>query len=130
MNKRRLHIECDPDTADALTDFQRKSQQNRRRFFAQQPTKISDVMADLVQRRGYAREQTAAVWETAWRQAAGERWEGLVRLGKCRRGVLEVRVINSLVMQELGFDKQRIIDALNQQLPRPEVKQLRFRIGL
>lgn len=117
-------------TMEALAQLQGRSQEARRLFIRRQPKRISHVMADLVQRRGYAFEQTAAGWERAWQTAAGEKWRNVTKVGRFRRGTLEIRVANSLVLQELGFDKETLTDVLRSLMPDVVVEQIRFRIGL
>jgi hypothetical protein len=45
------------------------------------------------------------------------------------RGVLEVIVSNSTLMQELGFQKAMLLKALEKLLPDGGIKNLRFRVG-
>ena len=51
------------------------------------------------------------------------------RPGRVRRGVLEVTVSNSTIVQELGFEKQRILAVLQAELSDVRIRDLRFRIG-
>ena len=46
-----------------------------------QPRQIGDVLAQLIARRGYAREQSTAALPTAWREAAGEQFAAVTRAG-------------------------------------------------
>ncbi len=69
------------------------------------PKPIADIMAQLMARRGYAREQSAAAYDDAWRSAVGEAIARFTRAGAIRRGALEVFVANSTLMQELTFQK-------------------------
>jgi predicted nucleic acid-binding Zn ribbon protein len=93
------------------------------------PQKMGDVLAELMARRGYAREQTAANYETAWRQAAGEMLARHTRVGLVRRGALDVTVANSVVLQELTFQKQAILGQLSRLLPDERIDKLRLRVG-
>jgi hypothetical protein len=43
--------------------------------------------------------------------------------------VLEVTVAHSLLLQELGFDKQRLVATLRAALPDMNIREIRFRIG-
>ena len=83
----------------------------------------------MVQRRGYAQVRAAGEWNEAWRSAAGERFAAVTEVGQLRRGVLEVTVANSLVMQELGFEKERILADIQAARPDAGIKNLRFRVG-
>jgi hypothetical protein len=51
------------------------------------------------------------------------------RLGSLRRGVLEILVANSVLLQELaGFQKQRLLQELRERLDSPQINDLRFRL--
>jgi predicted nucleic acid-binding Zn ribbon protein len=114
---------------DDWADLERRSRSHRRWFYGRQPKPVAELVAELVQRRGYAQVRQAGQWNEAWRDAAGEAFAAVTEVGQLRRGVLEVIVANSLVMQELGFEKERILAALQAELPDARIKQLRFRVG-
>ncbi|HEY2882544.1 MAG TPA: DUF721 domain-containing protein [Pirellulales bacterium] len=94
-----------------------------------QPRKIGDVLAQLIARRGYARQQAPAALDGAWQQAVGPRFSQHSRPGQVRRGTLEVTVANNLVAQELGFHKEEIIEKLSSLAPDAGVSDLRFRVA-
>jgi hypothetical protein len=94
-----------------------------------QPRKISDVLTQLIARRGYAREQSSAALEAAWREAAGKSLAGVTKAGNLRRGTLEVFVANNLLAQELGFQTDELVRKLEQLAPQEKITKLRFRIG-
>ena len=94
-----------------------------------QPRKIGDVLAQLIARRGYARQQSTAAWESAWQTVAGEKMSSLSRAGSVRRGILEVTVVNNLLAQELGFQKEDFIKRLNESSPGEPITGIRFRVG-
>jgi hypothetical protein len=112
-----------------LMDLEIRRRSQQRAFLRRQPKRVKEVMAQLVQRRGYARVQQAGACEEAWKEAVGEAFHSLTRVGSVRRGVLEVFVANSLVVQELGFEKERIVAQLRELVPEMQVNQIRFRIG-
>lgn len=93
------------------------------------PQKMGDVLAELMARRGYAREQATAAYAEAWREAAGERMAANSRAGVVRRGVLEVIVSGSVWLQEITFQKQAIVVRLAELLPRERITGLRLRVG-
>ena len=93
------------------------------------PQTIGNILSELMARRGFARVQSTEALETAWRQAAGPLAAAYTRVGAIRRGVLEVVVANSTLVQELGYQKQEILAALQQLLPEENIKCLRFRAG-
>jgi len=93
------------------------------------PQTIGNILSELMARRGFARVQSAEALETAWRQAAGPLAAQYTRVGDIRRGVIEVIVANSTLVQELGYQKNEILAALQQLLPDEGIKCLRFRAG-
>ena len=94
-----------------------------------QPRKIGDVLAQLLARRGYARQQSSAALDEHWREAAGGQLAAVTRVGALRRGTLEVLVSNNLLAQELGFQKDELIARLQKLSPESNINKLRFRIG-
>jgi hypothetical protein len=93
------------------------------------PKPIADVLAQLMARRGYAREQSAAAYGEAWRRAVGEPLSSFTQAGLLKRGALEITVANSVLVQELGYQKAEIIAKLCQLLPDQNIRDLRFRVG-
>lgn len=80
-------------------------------------------------RRGYARESAAGDCAAAWQAAAGKALAKVTRPGNIRRGVLEVFVANSTLLQELGFQKIQLLERIREQLADDSVRNLRFRVG-
>ena len=93
------------------------------------PKAMADVLAELMARRGYARERAAADYSAAWREAAGELIARHTRVGVVRRGALEVIVANSVLLQELTFQKPNILNQLGRLLPQERIGNLKFRVG-
>jgi predicted nucleic acid-binding Zn ribbon protein len=115
--------------SDELDDFNRRGQQQRRRFFGGQPKRMSDILAQLVQKRGYAQVRADQAHREAWRTAAGPAIAAVTEPGKISRGTLEVTAANSLVMQELSFEKERLLAAIQAAMPEAGIKQIRFKVG-
>lgn len=116
-------------TQEAAAEFTARRQREQRRHYARKPKKIGDVLAQLITARGYGRIQADADFAAAWQAAAGEALGRFSRPGRLRRGQLEVTVTNSTIVQELTFQKQQILAALQTQLPDARIRGLRFRIG-
>jgi len=95
------------------------------------PQRLSNILADLIIQRGYARQVAASAFQNAWRAATEARLHSASRPGNVRRGVLEVTVKNSIVMQELTFQKRQILKRLNEEIAGddPSIRDIRFRIG-
>lgn len=116
-------------TSDTASDFAARRQREQRRSYARRPKKIGDVVAQVMVARGYGREQSSADVEAAWRTAAGDALAAASRPGKLRRGTLEVWLANSLVMQEVSYQKAELLARLEEQLPDAKIRGLRFRVG-
>lgn len=104
-----------------------KTKRNRPRG----PERLSNILADLIIRRGYARQVAASVFQDAWASVVDERLISSSRPGNVRRGVLEVTVKNSIVMQELTFQKRQILKRMNEEVAGDDrsIRDIRFRIG-
>ena len=87
------------------------------------------MLAQLITLRGYGRIQADADFTAAWQAAAGEALARHTRPGRLRRGLLEITVTNSTTMQELTFQKQRILAELQAQVRDARIRDLRFRLG-
>ena len=113
----------DDDERNLHLDYQRKHVR------IPLPKPMRNVMSQLLAKRGYAQVQTAAGCEAAWREAVGDTLAGHTRTGNVRRGVLEVLVRNSSVLQELSFLKAKAVRTLTKLIPEQQIKDLRFRVG-
>ena len=91
-------------------------------------TPMRRLMADLLTRHVAAGKLGDNRWEEAWKQAAPE-FKTQTRCGQARRGVLEILVAHSSAMQEVAFQKEKIMERLKQLLPEEELEDIRFRIG-
>lgn len=114
---------------DDVADVAKRRESHGRWFRQQQPKTLRNVLSQVMQRRGYAQLRTAAACDEAWRAAVGERFAPLTEPGQVRRGTLEVIVGNSLLMQELGFEKERLLGELQKALPDAGIKNIRFKVG-
>jgi len=93
------------------------------------PEHVSNVLAQLMARRGFARQQGGAACQEAWGNAAGALAAEHSRAGSVRRGALEVVVANSTLLQELSFQKPQLVKRLGELLPDEEIRDIRFRVG-
>ena len=110
-------------------DLQRRRDAHRRWHYGRQPKQINNVIAQVMQKRGYAQVRAAGERDQAWRSVAGEELQSNTQIGELRRGVFEVLVANSLLMQELTFRKEDLLAGLQEALPESHIKQLRFRLA-
>ena len=101
----------------------------RRRVPVRPAKKMGDVVGQLLVKRGYANVQQASSLDAVWNAAVGERFVPQTKAGQVKRGVLEVIVANSAVMQELTFSKAKLIKALATTAADHQIKEIRFRVG-
>ncbi len=116
------------DENSHLSEMSRRSASYSRWFRARQPKKVGNVIARLMQRRGYAQIENARRLEEAWKSVIGD-FASTTRVGSVRRGTLEVWVASSLMMQEMTFQKKRILQAMRQAYPEGKISKIRFRIS-
>ena len=101
---------------------------SRQRYF-RRPRRPADVLGQLMARKGYTQTQTANELQVTWNEIVGTRWQAKTKVGSIRQGVLEIIVSNSAVNQQLEFKKKKILVELQTQLPKNNLKDLRFRVG-
>lgn len=93
------------------------------------PKAMSELLCELMARRGFTRVQASAELEDAWRKAAGPLAAKFTRPGLIRRGTLEVIVATSTLVQELTFQKPMLVRRLTELVPAMNIRNLRFRVG-
>ena len=101
----------------------------RRQYYQKSPQRIADTLSTLMARRGYAQLEAAGERDEAWKAAVGQQMAPHSRIGNIRRGVIEVTVCNSAVLQELTFRKTELIKKMATALPDQRICDMRFRIG-
>ena len=101
----------------------------QRQYRRRQPKKIGDAVANVMARCGYGQLEKRAACVNAWKEAAGERMARHSCPGNVRRGVLEVTVRNSAVMQELTFQQTTLLEQLGRLLPDEKIRKIKYRVG-
>jgi len=79
-------------------------------------------------RTGYGREQAAGGLAAAWDRVAPAALRGASQPGLVRRGVLEVFVTHSALVQEFGFHKASVLARLTELLPGAGITDIRCRL--
>ena len=79
-------------------------------------------------RTGYDRERAADGLAAAWQEAAPAALKASSQPGLVRRGVLEVFVSHSALVQELGFQKREVLMRLTELLPAAGITDIRCRL--
>ncbi|MCX7405848.1 MAG: hypothetical protein CK530_06595 [Planctomycetaceae bacterium] len=92
------------------------------------PTKIGSIISRLMARTGYDSQQSSSHLAAAWQQAAPASCRGASQPGLVRRGVLEVFVSHSALVQELGFQKRDVLTRLSALVPAEGITDIRCRL--
>ena len=92
------------------------------------PQAIGRLMSRLMARTGYDRQQGTDALASAWQEAAPAALRGATQPGLVRRGVLEVFVSHSALVQELGFHKRHVLERLAHLLPDSGIIDIRCRL--
>jgi predicted nucleic acid-binding Zn ribbon protein len=94
------------------------------------PRPLSEILGELFTVRGYGRLRARQELEDAWNAAVGEPSCRQTRLGEVRRGVLNVTVAHSTLLEELAaFRKSALLEALRSGAPATTIHDIRFRVG-
>jgi len=80
-------------------------------------------------RTGYSQEQASEALATAWATSAPEHLAGYSRPGLIRRGVLDVFVTHSAIVQEMTFHKHDVLERLKAKLPMAGITDIRCRMA-
>ncbi len=94
------------------------------------PEKLGEILSRLFAARGWGRRHERIQLEEAWSEVIGERDTLHTRVSALRRGVLEIMVDSSVLLQELAhFQKRRLLEGMRRRLPAMTINDLRFRTG-
>ena len=94
------------------------------------PRPLSEILGDLFTMRGYGPLLARQELEDAWNAAVGASCSAQTRLGEVRRGVLNVTVAHSTLLEELAaFRKPALLEAIRVGAPATVIHDIRFRVG-
>lgn len=94
-----------------------------------EPTPLSSVISELIARKGLARVQGNAQLAGIWKSVAGDRIAGRTKVQGIKRGVLEVGVENSALMNELdSFQKTALLYKLQKEHSEQKISDIRFKL--
>ena len=111
----------DVEQADALI--------KQRTRYGVRPKKASSFVNRLLSQRGIAQEQSHGEIRSNWDEVVGPKWNQLSLANGMSRGVLQVTVANSIVNQQLEFQKKKLLQSMQKRLPDITLKDIRFRVG-
>ena len=109
-------------------DFERK------RRFPRREKKVSQIVNQLLARKGFSQTLVNDEIGDAWQKIAattilGEEAVKKTRTGSVKSGMLEIIVANSSIHQELMFQKRKLLKAIQAKVPSKQLVDIRFRIG-
>jgi predicted nucleic acid-binding Zn ribbon protein len=90
--------------------------------------RIGSLVSQLISRRGYAKSFANEELQRVIGTALGEQLQSAIKVGNLRNGVLQVFASDSVTLQELNFQKRKILKSIQEELPEDKVTDLRFRI--
>ena len=120
MNQRK------PSRASRVRTHQDKNRGSGPKSFGPKP--IGNVLSELITRKGYANIQSGEQHVEAWHAVAGPFGEQTRAVG-IRRGVLEVNVKSSSLLQEITFQKTSLLKSIVESNPELRITDIRFRVG-
>ncbi len=92
------------------------------------PRPLGSLLSRLMARAGYDRQQGSDALQTAWAAVVPANFAGSSQPGMVRRGVLEVFVSHSALVQEFGFHKREVLGELQRLLPAEGITDIRCRL--
>ncbi len=90
--------------------------------------KVGSIVNQLMARRGYAQVTASEELQAIVRSAVGRPLGDSVEVGKVRAGVVQLFAADSVSLQELNFQKRKILKKIQADMPAANVTDLRFRI--
>jgi predicted nucleic acid-binding Zn ribbon protein len=94
------------------------------------PQKLGDILASLMQKRGYARGLQNEVLAAGWSRAVGDRMASRSRVAQFRDGALTIEVSSAAQRYELeAFHGPRLLESLQADSTLPPIRRLTFRVG-
>lgn len=101
----------------------------RRQRYLGMPKTASRWVNQIVARFGVAQTQSAGELESVWSEVVGEALAGRTKAGPVRRGVCEITVENSSLLQQIVFRQKEYLQQMQIKKPHFGITSLRFRVG-
>ena len=92
--------------------------------------KLADILASVLQKRGYAKPLVTTGVQGAWVRVAGERLATRSRVATFRDGILTIEVDSAAQRYELeAFRGPELLVGLQRDEDIPKVRKIVFRVG-
>ncbi len=93
------------------------------------PTPLSTVISELIQKKGLARVQGNVQLVGIWKSVVGEKVSSRTKVLGLKRGVLEVGVDNAALMNELAsFRKAGFLRTFQKEHSEHKINDIRFKL--
>jgi predicted nucleic acid-binding Zn ribbon protein len=94
------------------------------------PKPVADILSELFAARGFSRLRALKELEDVWNEAVGEPGCRQTKIGEVRRGILNVTVAHSALLEELrAFQKPTLLAILRENVSGATIHDIRFRLG-
>lgn len=94
-----------------------------------EPHHVGKVLSELIALKGLARVHGSQQLQQAWQSVAGEEIGRRSRVMDLTRGVLQISVGSSAILNELaGFHKQMLLEKLQQQFAQLKIREIKFKL--
>lgn len=119
----------DDEVEQKLGDLARRAERQQKRFYAQQPRSIGNVLSSVVLSKRYACVETSEQLERVWAEVAGPATAARSRAIGVKRGQFEIVVAHSALAQQLSFQKLKLLAGLRAAMPETKIDGLKFKVG-
>ncbi len=93
-----------------------------------QVRKMGSIVSQLMSRRGYGQVSATSELQSTISKVVDQQTAPAISVGNLRKGTLQVFVTDSVMLQELNFQKRSILKRLQKDHPESGVLDVRFRI--
>lgn len=76
--------------------------------------------------RRHESERLHAAWDEILVEFLPASFSGSTRPGNIRRGILEVQIVHSALIQELSFSESRILEKLKEKIPELKIRKIKY----
>ncbi len=90
---------------------------------------IGEVLFPLLNKRGMASKFEEKALLKIWPKAVGPQIASRTQIDSFRHGILFVKTVSSVWVQQLHFIKEEILKKLNELYAKSQIKELRFIVG-
>lgn len=93
------------------------------------PRRIDSIINQLMARKGYAQVKSASALHDSVVAVIGAPLSQTVRVGDVKAGILYIYANDSTSMQELTFQKRKILKRVQLDHAQAKITDVRFRVG-